>query len=317
MVATVIPEAGGGRSRSPGGRVGAIRRRRLRLLVGWLMLSPALGLVITFFVLPLITLVVMSFFNWPLIGSIRPVGLANYEAVLSDGNFGESLKFTLTFTVVLVPITLLVGYAAAVMVRSNVRGTGFFRTSFFLPVPVGLTAAAYMFSVLLAPGTGVFNVLLKAVGVTDGETAWFSATTPAFWAVIMITVWKGIGVPMILFMAGMQSIPDELYEAAKIDGAGWLRRELSITLPLIRNVMALCLVLSVSGTLLTFDQFFVLTKGGPSNSTITAVFYNYVVSFVRYRLGYGAAVSVVLMLIILVVTLFQLRTFRTNAKAGA
>lgn len=289
----------------------------MRLLAGWLMLTPALGLVIGFFVLPLITLVVMSFFNWPLIGAIRPVGTANYEAVLSDANFGASLAFTLTFTAVLVPITLAVGYTTAVMVRSNVRGTGFFRTSFFMPVAVGLTAAAYMFSVLLTPGTGVFNVFLRTLGVTDGETAWFSTTTSAFWAVIMITVWKSIGVPMILFMAGMQSIPDELYEAAKIDGAGWLRREVSITLPLIRNVTALCLVLSVSGTLLTFDQFFVLTEGGPSNSTITAVFYNYVVSFVRYRLGYGATVSIVLTLIILAVTIFQLRTFRTTAKADA
>lgn len=294
------------------------RRRRTQhahlTIAAWGLVSPALALTVIFYIAPMLLLVVMSFYNWPLLGQIRPAGIENYRQAFADSNFWSAVAFTLTFTVVLVPLSLAVSYAAAVIVRSNARGTGFFRTAFFLPVAIGFTAAAYMASVLLTPGTGIINAGLRAVGLTDGQTTWFSDTTTSFWAVVLITIWKNMGVAMILLMAGMQAIPGELFEAARIDGAGWWRRELSITLPLIGRPMALCLVLAVSGTLLTFDQFYVLTKGGPAGSTITAVLFNYTVSFVRYRLGYGAAISILITIIILCITVFQLRAFRARKE---
>ena len=171
------------------------------------------------------------------------------------------------------PLGMAVSYAAATMVRGEGRFVSFVRTAFFMPVVIGFTAAAYMANVLLVPGTGVINVLLRSVGLTDGQTAWFTAPGPAFWAVVVLTVWKSMGVAMILLMAGMQAVPNEVIEAAKIDGAGWWRREGSVVFPLVRRQFALCLLLAVSGSILVFDQFYVLTKGGPSGATTTTVMY--------------------------------------------
>ena len=293
-------------------RLNGNQRRNIQ---GWLLTSPALLLVFVFYVAPLVLLVVMSFYNWPLLGEIRPIGLRNYSELFGDGEFLAALIFTCTFTAVLVPLSMAVSYATAVIVRQPRRGVGFFRTSYFLPVTIGFTAAAYMTSVLLSSNNGIVNTLLKNAHLTDGTTNYFAQTGSAFWVVVVLTIWKTMGVAMILIMAGMQSIPEEIFEAAKIDGAGWWRRELSITVPLIKRFLALTLILATAGTLLTFDQFYVLTKGGPAGSTITAVLYNYAQSFMRYKLGYGATISIALSVIILSLTLLQLRVFR-DREAG-
>ena len=292
------------------------QKYRRRRLTRWALLSPAVALVSTFYLAPLVLLIVMSFFNWPLLGEIRPAGLDNYARALQDEGLGDALRFTLGFTLALVPLSLLTSYGAALIVRRTAKGTGLFRTAYFLPVAIGFTAAAYMASVLLTPETGVVNQILRGLGITDGRTTWFSDTGTAFWAVVVITVWKNMGVAMILLMAGMQAIEPDLIEAAKIDGAGWWRRERSIVLPLIRSSIVLCLVLTVSGTFLTFDQFYVLTKGGPAGSTITAVMFTYSESFIRYRMGYGAAVSIVISLVIVAITVAQLAAVRSRRAAA-
>ncbi|MFC7877077.1 carbohydrate ABC transporter permease [Isoptericola sp. NPDC057391] len=308
MVAAHAPLTGEAAPPGFGRRRAAGRRAAL----GILLVSPALLLSLVFFVIPLVLLVAMSFADWPLLGEVRPAGLANYVRAFGDDTFARALVFSVLFTLVLVPASLLVSYAAAVMVRGEGRVVSFVRTAFFVPVVIGFTAAAYMASVMLMPGTGVINVLLRSVGLSDGQTAWFTDPTRAFWAIVVLTVWKGMGVAMILLMAGMQAVPGEVYDAAKIDGAGWWRREVSVTFPLIRRQFALCLILAVSGTLLVFDQFFVLTKGGPSGATTTAVMYTYAQSFVRYNLGYGAALSMILTAVILVLAVFQLRALRAG-----
>lgn len=286
------------------------RLRSRRSLVGYLLVSPALLLSLVFFVVPMVMLIVMSFSNWPLLGAASPVGLANYEEAFRDEAFWRSLWFSLLFTLVAVPVGTAASYFAAVMVRGEGRFVSFVRTTFFMPVVIGFTAAAYMANVMLTQGTGIINGILRNLGLSDGQTAWFTDGSTAFWAIIVLTVWKSMGVAMILMMAGMQAIPGEVYDAAKVDGAGWWRREFSITLPLVKRHLALCLMLAVSGSILVFDQFYVLTKGGPSGTTMTAVMYTYQQSFVRYDLGYGAALSMVLTLIILVVAVIQLRMLR-------
>ncbi|MFC8599043.1 carbohydrate ABC transporter permease [Isoptericola sp. NPDC057191] len=301
-VTRALPRPGVGRRRAAGRRAA----------LGLLLVSPALLLSLVFFVVPLVLLVVMSFADWPLLGQVRPAGLANYARALGDDTFARALLFSVLFTVALVPLSLLVSYAAAVIVRGEGRVVSFVRTAFFVPVVIGFTAAAYMASVMLMPGTGVLNVLFRSLGLSDGQTAWFTDPTRAFWAIVALTVWKGMGVAMILLMAGMQAVPGEVYDAAKIDGAGWWRREVSVTFPLIRRQFALCLILAVSGTLLVFDQFFVLTKGGPSGATTTAVMYTYAQSFVRYNLGYGAALSMIITAIILALAVIQLRALRAG-----
>lgn len=293
-----------GSRRRPGGR-----RRRV---LAWCLVAPALALALVFFVLPMVLLVGMSFSNWPLLGRVTPAGVANYVQAFHDSAFWQALGFSLLFTIVSVPAGMAVSYAAATMVRGEGRFVSFVRTSFFMPVVIGFTAAAYMANVMLIPGTGVINVLLHALGLTDGQTAWFTAPTTAFWVAIVLTVWKSMGVAMILLMSGMQAVPTEVVEAAKIDGAGWWRREASVIFPLVRRQFALCMLLAVSGSILVFDQFYVLTKGGPSGSTTTSVMYIYQQSFVRYDLGYGAALSMILTVIILIIAVVQLRALRST-----
>jgi len=287
---------------------------RRRQLLAWVLVAPALVLAVVFFVVPMVLLVGMSFSNWPLLGRVSLAGIGNYTQAFQDAAFWRSLVFSLLFTVVAVPLGMAVSYAGAAMVRGEGRFVSFVRTAFFMPVVIGFTAAAYMANVLLVPGTGVINVLLRSVGLTSGDTAWFTAPGTAFWAVIVLTVWKSMGVAMILLMAGMQAVPNEVIEAAKIDGAGWWRREGSVVFPLVRRQFALCLLLAVSGSILVFDQFYVLTKGGPSGSTTTTVMYTYQQSFVRYDLGYGAALSMILTVIILVIAIVQLRALRSTSS---
>lgn len=291
--------------------------RGRRAALGYLLVSPALLLSVVFFVIPMVLLVVMSFYNWPLLGIARPTGFDNYTKAFADGTFFRALGFSAWFTLVLVPLSMAVSYGTAVMVRGTGRFVSFVRTAFFMPVVIGFTAAAYMASVLLMSGTGIVNVILEAAGITDGQTAWFTNANRAFWAIVVLTVWKTMGVAMILLMAGMQAVPGEVIDAAKIDGAGWWRREGSIVFPLIRRQFALCLILALSGTLLVFDQFFVLTKGGPSGSTTTAVMYTYSQSFVRYNLGYGAALSIIITAVILVIAFVQLKTLRAGSAEEA
>ncbi|MFC0673143.1 carbohydrate ABC transporter permease [Brachybacterium hainanense] len=313
MTLSATPAVGQLRS-SARSRTGMIRRRAL---LGYLLVSPALLLSVLFFVLPMILLAAMSFTDWPLLGTPSWAGPEKYVRAFTDRRFLDALAFTALFTAALVPVSIAVSYLTAVMVRGHGRFVAFVRTSFFLPVVIGFTAAAYMAQVMLMPGTGIINIALEAIGASDGRTAWFTQPGTAFWAVLVLSVWKSIGVAMILLMAGMQAVPEELHDAAKIDGAGWWRREASVTFPLIRRQFALCMILSLSGTLLVFDQFYVLTKGGPSGSTTTAVMYTYQQSFVRFDLGYGAALSMVLTGLILVIALVQLRTLRADGSGGA
>lgn len=302
-------------------RAGGPTRPRKRIdrrkLMGYLLVSPALVLSLVFFVIPLGLLIVMSFYNWPLLGAVRPAGLYNYTRLFTDQAFGKALWFSVLFTVVNAPLSILVSYTAAIMVRGTGKVASFFRTAFFLPVVIGSAAAAYMTSVLLFPSTGIMNVILRGLGLTDGETAWFANASTAFWAVIVLSVWKSIGIAMILLMAGMQAVPLELYEAAKVDGAGWWQREAMITFPLVRRQFALSLLLTVSGSLLVFDQFFVLTKGGPSGQTVTGVMYTYSASFLRYDLGYGAVLSLVITVIIMILAVVQLRALRAGTGEAA
>lgn len=296
---------------------GRSRRRDRRAALGYLLVAPALVLALAFFVVPMILLIGMSFSHWPLLGKATPAGFANYAEAFADSAFWRSMGFSLLFTLVSVPIGMVVSYAAAAMVRGTGRLVSFIRTAFFMPVVIGFTAAAYMANVMLIQGTGIINILLKALHLTDGQTAWFTDGTTAFWAIIVLTVWKSMGVAMILLMAGMQSVPEEVIDASKVDGAGWWRREASIIFPLVRRQVALCLLLAVSGSILVFDQFYVLTKGGPSGSTTTTVMYTYEQSFVRYNLGYGAALSMILTVIILILAVVQLRALRSTGQEDA
>lgn len=273
-------------------------------------------MVIVFFVLPLILVAWISLHNWPLLGNTTFSGVGNYRQITHDKIFGDALLFTAKYTVIVTPIQLVIGYLLAVMVRRKIRGAGFFRTVYFMPVVVGFAATAYVFLVMLTPGIGVVNAILRGLGLTNGQTNWLTSPGLAMVVAVLLITWKTIGIAMILFMAAMQAVPEELYEAAKVDGAGWWRREARVTLPLVRRTTALVLVLTIAASFLAFDQFYILTQGGPDNATLTAVLWIYTTGFVQYREGYAAALSIVLLVLLILLSIAQIRALRRGDEAG-
>lgn len=278
--------------------------------VGLLYIAPAIVLVTVFFVIPLGMTAWMSLHNWPLMGQHRFIGLDNYIAITKDVRFWNALKFTLYYTVIVTIAIFAVAFPLALFVEKQRPMTGVYRTAFFMPVVVGFASASLLWAWLLNVDSGLFSPAAQMLGLTEKKFNLIATFNPAFWSVIVMVVWKVAGFTMVILMTGLQSIPTELQEAAKIDGANAWQRFRAITLPLMRRTVALALILSVAGSILAFDQFYILLRGGPRNSTITAVYWIFNQSFVSFKLGYGAALSMVLLVILVVLSLIQLRLLR-------
>ncbi|MAM13125.1 MAG: sugar ABC transporter permease [Rhizobiaceae bacterium] len=282
------------------------RRRRHSQWTGLIYVLPALALVTVFFIVPLGMTVWMSLHKWPLMGLPRFIGLDNYERLLFDKSFWSSLWFTVQYTVVVTIALLGFAMALALIVQGQGRAVSAYRTIYFLPVVTGFASAALLWVWLSNVDTGLFSPLAQDLGLTEGRVNILANFTPAFWSVIVMVVWKMAGFFMVILMSGLQSIPADYQEAARIDGAKWLQRFRYITMPLIRKPFALALILCVSGSMLAFDQFYIILSGGPQNKTVTAVYKIFNESFVSFRLGYGAALSMVLLVILLVLSVLQL-----------
>jgi multiple sugar transport system permease protein len=289
-----------------------MRSSRKRQLTGLAMASPAIILIIAFFLVPLVMTFWISLHNWPLLGKHRFIGLDNYQRALKDPGFATALKFTLVYTLVITPILFVLGLALALIVRRQVRAAAVFQSIFFMPVCIGLAAGSFLWLYLGQSQIGPLFDLLRRVGLVDRDGNIFAGMWSALLMVIAMVTWKVVGLQMLLLLSGLQSIPDEVVEAARIDGAGRWQAFRHITLPLLRPTLALVLVFSVAGSLLAFDQFFIMTGGGPSNSTITAVYSIYRNSFISFKLGYGAALSVFLMVILAIVSAVQMLLLRNT-----
>jgi multiple sugar transport system permease protein len=279
-----------------------------------LFTAPALLFVVVFVLVPLGFAVYLSLTNLPLIGPYHFVGLRNYTQIGQDAVFGASVRFTLLYTgIVTLPI-LVVGYVLAVLVRADRIGVTALRVAFFLPFVVGLTTESFMAYLELQPNTGAVNFVLRNLGITNGGTAWLVQAWPAIGAVCLLVVWSASGLTMMLLMAGMQGIPRELYETAEVDGASWWRRELRITIPLLRRSIALSLILSVIGSFLAFNQFFILTQGGPDVSTTTVVMWIYEKAFVQLHVGAATALAIILVIAVGVISAAQFVLLRDRTS---
>jgi len=277
---------------------------------GVLLVLPALAFVVVFVLVPLAFAVYMSLTNWPLIGSYEFIGFSNYAAVASDPVFWKSVLYTLLYTAIVTVPILVLGYVLAVIVRANRRFSTVFRTVFFVPYVIGLTTLSFLMVLEAQPNSGMVNVILKALGITDGTTAWLADGPLATGLICVMIVWAVSGLTMVLMMGGMQGIPRDVYESAEMDGASWWQRERSITIPMLRRTIAMSLVISVIGSLLAFTQFYVLTRGGPGTDTQTVVMYVYQRGFVQLQLGAASALSIVLVVVIGLVTAAQFRLLR-------
>ena len=281
-----------------------------RKVTGLLFVLPTVAFVTVFFIIPLLMTVYMSLHDWPLFGERAFTGLENYQELSKDRQYLKSLDFTFRYTALVTPPIFVLGFILASLVRHNIRYIGIFRTVFFLPVVIGLGVSSLLWVWMLDDRIGVFNKILLDLNLVPKAQLFLGRPNTAMNVIILSVVWKTVGFTMILLLAGLQAIPDELYESAEVDGAGYFRKLLYITLPLMRRTIALALILSVIGSVLSFDQFYIMTRGGPRNSTISIVFWIFNNSFTYFKMGYGAAMSIVLLGILVALTGLQLYVLR-------
>ena len=275
-------------------------------LTGILYLAPITIFVTVFTAFPLSQMVWMSFHSWSLIEPPKWIGLANFVRLYSDRQFWISLGFTLKYTLYITPILMIGGYLIALLVARNTPLRRLTRTIVFVPVVIGLAVSSLLWYWLFSYDFGLVNRLLVDLGVVSRPVIWFGEDADrALWAVIASIVWKVLGFGMLLFVAAIQAIPDDFIEAAKVDGATYWQGVRMITLPLTYKTILLVTLVSTIGSLLAFDQFFLMTAGQPFNRTASSVFWIYLNSFPYLKLGYGAALSLVLAVIVLALTIVQ------------
>ncbi|WP_284775373.1 sugar ABC transporter permease [Agrobacterium sp. lyk4-40-TYG-31] len=286
---------------------------------GWLgiaFIAPSFVFILGLFLVPLVMTVWMSFYNWPLLGRSKFIGLANYAELMDDVQLWHSFGFTLLYTVLVTAAIMLVAFPLALLVDRPLRIIGFFRTIYFMPVVIGFGAASTLWMWLLNPDSGVFAQLLRGIGLIDSAPRPLESFWSALAVVILMVVWKTAGFTMVILLTGLQGISNDVIEAAKIDGANAWSRFRRITLPLMRNSVVLALVLNVTSSMLAFDQFFIITQGGPANGTISAVFSIYLASFSSYRLGYGSAISFALLVVLVAISAIQFVFLRQRPEEG-
>lgn len=280
---------------------------------GWLYAAPTALFVLLLFLLPLLLVLQMSGSDWPLLGGNQGWNLPeNYVDAVKNRFFADAIAFTVLYTVVTTVILLALALGLALLVQESTRWKGFLRTAILIPSALGLASASLLFYVLYSPIAGPFADLMKAWRFT-----FLGTPEGALWSTVFLIVWRYAGFYMLLMLVGLQGIPDEVYEAARIDGAGRWQTFRSVTLPLLRPTLALTTVMCVTGSLLAFEQFYILTKGGPDNSTITVVQLIYSVAFQGPNdLGVAGALSVIVLIALVIINIVQIRAFGQKEDAA-
>ncbi|HZG13777.1 MAG TPA: sugar ABC transporter permease [Candidatus Bathyarchaeia archaeon] len=272
-------------------------------LTGWLFISPMVLGFVLLLAGPLVMAFYMSLTDWPVLGEASFIGLDNYRSIFQDSEFWLVIGNTFTFAAGLVPLNIVLALALALLLAKKMPGIGFFRTAIFVPVMTSLIVWAIVWKYMFATDSGFINQILQLFGVTG--PAWLYDTQLAMPVVIVTSVLKNVGLNMVLFIAALQQVPAHLYEAARIDGAGRARQFFQITIPMITPTLFLTTLLTIIGSLKVFGQIYVMTQGGPDNSTKVLVYYIWEKAFKNFEFGYASALAFVLFFIIMVFTLLQ------------
>ena len=280
-----------------------VPKRRRPQLTGWAYAAPTALFVLIFFVVPIALVTRMSVSDWSLFAGDRGFNApANFTAAVETRLFWPAVRFTVTYTLVTTVILLALALGLALLVQESSRWSGFLRTSFLVPSALGLASASLLFYALYSPQSSPLGFL----GIS-----FLGTPTSALWSTVALIVWRFAGFYMLLLLVGLQGISADVYEAARLDGANRWQTFRYVTLPLLRSSLALCTILCVTGSMLAFDQFYLLTKGGPDNSTITIVQLVYNMAFQGANdLGRAAALSILVLAALLVVNVLQFRGLR-------
>lgn len=275
------------------------------------MVIPSMVIISVFTIYPIIQSLVMSFTNWNILRNTKSfVGLSNYVKMFSDERFLNALKNTVEYTVFYVPLLMLLSVLFAAAINQKFTASGFYKSLLFVPAVTSMAIIAIIFRYILDGDIGLISLWLRKIGISVPDFLRDEKT--AMGAVIFTSLWRWIGFNMVILLAGMCAIPDSLYEAAEIDGAGNLRKFFSITLPLIAPSVSFTLITNIISSFQVYDQVYVMTKGGPMFRTEVLVYYIYYNGFNVYKMGYASAMAFFLFVIILLFTLFQLKSFRNS-----
>ncbi|MFD8378532.1 carbohydrate ABC transporter permease [Streptomyces sp. NPDC059679] len=275
---------------------------------GWLLLTPALAHMSLFVAVPMLMALGFSFFRYDFLQAPEWVGLDNYRTLLDDDRFHTALWNTTLYTVVVVPVGMALALLIALGLDQKIKARGFFRTAYYLPHMTATVAIAVVWLWLLDPNLGALNNFLALFGIA--RTNWLGSTDWALPAIMVLGIWQGLGTKMVIYLAALQTVPRELKEAAQLDGANRRQVFRAVTWPSIASANLFVLVTSVIFSFQVFEQVYVMTRGGPINSTLVLTYDIYLNAFTRLKFGYACAETVVFVLIIGVVTAVVMRLAR-------
>lgn len=286
------------------------RDRREQAIVGYLFVLPDLLGLLIFIIGPMLLAFLISFSDWRLTGVPEFVGLKNYEIILKDPKFGASLGRTILYTIGYVPVVYTLSLGLAVLLTKRGRGNTFFRTMYFMPIAMSMVVAGVIWRFMFDPGNGLINDVFKGIGLPALQ--WTGNVQSAMVSVLIVSIWKSAGYFMIILLAGIQDIPSDYIEAAQIDGANRWQIFRRVIMPLLKPTSFFVIVILTINALQAFDQIYVMTRGGPAQATYTMLMYIYDKGFREWNFGYAAAMAVVLFAMIFVLTLVQVRFFRSG-----
>ena len=287
---------------------------RQKVMLGSVFLGLPLAWLTLFVVFPILLVVYLSFTSYDILGAPKWIGLVNYEDLLDDDVFWTAVRNTAYYTVVTVPVGMALSLLLALFINRHLPGIGFFRTVYYAPVVAPLVTSALVWMLFYSETTGLFNYLLSLMGFAPKQ--WLNSTAWAMPSVILMSIWKSLGFNMVIFLAGLQSIPRELYEAASLDGAGPVRGFRHITLPLLTPSTVYVTITSIIASFQVFSQVFVMTAGGPNNATTTIVHQIYRTAFVHLEVGYASAMALALFVILVAASFVNLRLFARKEIYG-
>ncbi len=276
-----------------------------------IFLLPHLVLFLAFMLIPVIGSFILSFASWDLLSPIEWVGFGNYVELFNDEVFVQVFWNTIIFTAVSVPVGIFLSLLLAIALNQKIGGIKFYRVAYFLPVISSMVAVAIIWQWIYNPEYGLLNFLLSLVGV-DGPN-WLSSETWAMPAVILTSIWKGLGFNMLIFLAGLQGIPDSYYEAADLDGASVIQKFYHITVPLLSPTTFFITIMAIIQSFQVFDTVYLMTGGGPGRSTSVIVHYLYQNGFEYFRMGYASAQAYVMFFLVFVITIIQFWRQKRNS----
>ncbi|BAO06580.1 MULTISPECIES: carbohydrate ABC transporter permease [Enterococcus] len=286
--------------------------KRKNTLIAWSFIAPNFIGFLIFTLVPVVFSLILAFMKWDSFSTPEFVGLQNFTRMLSDDTFWLSLKNTFLYTIGVVPLTLVCSLGLAILLNQKIKGVKFFRTAFFFPYVTSLVAIAVVWSMLFHPTMGPINQFLRVV--IENPPGWLSSSDWALTAIIIVSVWRGMGYYMILYLAGLQGISKELYEAAAMDGANKWKQFIHITVPALRPTTFFVTIMLVINCFKIFDLVQVMTDGGPGRATNVLVYQVYSEAFVKFNFGYASAIAMVLFVIVLVITVIQFKWNQIREK---